>query len=103
IIRLWNLKSSKFVRTIKGHSGAVTSLTISPNGKNIISGSEDNTVRVWDLSKGRPIYILKGHSGIVRSVAISLDGNLIVSEVTAPEWPLIVRTNLLLFKFHNLI
>ena len=34
--------------TLKGHSGPVTSVSFSPDGKRIVSGSTDKTVKVWD-------------------------------------------------------
>ena len=36
--------------TLKGHSGSVLSVSFSPDGKRIVSGSYDKTVKVWDLS-----------------------------------------------------
>jgi len=42
--------------TLKGHSGSITSVSFSPDGKRIVSGSVDMTVKVWDarrLSKSR--------------------------------------------------
>ena len=36
--------------TLKGHSGGVTSVSFSPDGKRIVSGSGDNTLKVWDIS-----------------------------------------------------
>mgnify|MGYP002525352262 CR=1 FL=1 len=36
--------------TVEGHSGDVTSVSFSPDGKRIVSGSDDNTVKVWDIS-----------------------------------------------------
>ena len=36
--------------TLKGHSGFVSSVSFSPDGKRIVSGSYDNTLKVWDIS-----------------------------------------------------
>ena len=36
--------------TLKGHSGYVMSVSFSPDGKRIVSGSLDNTLKVWDIS-----------------------------------------------------
>ena len=36
--------------TLYGHSDSVTSVSFSPDGKRIVSGSHDKTVKVWDIS-----------------------------------------------------
>jgi len=40
------------VSELKGHSGGVRSVSFSPDGSKIVSGSDDNTIRVWDASTG---------------------------------------------------
>jgi WD40 repeat protein len=35
--------------TLKGHSGPVTSVSFSPDGKRIVSGSRDSSLKVWDI------------------------------------------------------
>jgi WD40 repeat protein len=65
--------------TLEGHSGGVTSVAFSPDGKRIVSGSYDNTVKVWDAETGQETLTLKGHSDYVRSVSFSPDGRRIAS------------------------
>ena len=36
--------------TLKGHSFGVLSVSFSPDGKRIVSGSGDNTLKAWDIS-----------------------------------------------------
>jgi WD40 repeat protein len=60
----------------------VYSVAFSPNGKQIVSGSEDNTVRLWDAATGALLQTLAGHSDPVFSVAFSLDGKQVVSGST---------------------
>jgi len=36
--------------TLKGHSDDVNSVSFSPDGKRIVSGSQDNTLKIWDIS-----------------------------------------------------
>ncbi|KAK6967090.1 WD40 repeat-like protein [Favolaschia claudopus] len=71
---------SRLEKIIQGHSEYVTSVAFSPDGKQIVSGSDDNTVRVWDAVTGVAIGSpLEGHSHWVTSVAFSPDGKQIVS------------------------
>jgi WD40 repeat protein len=38
-----------------GHSNHVNSVAYSPDGKHIVSGSEDWTVRIWDAAMGKEV------------------------------------------------
>ena len=37
---------------LKGHTGIITSCKFSPDGTQIVSGSEDKTIRIWDVARG---------------------------------------------------
>jgi WD40 repeat protein/formylglycine-generating enzyme required for sulfatase activity len=64
---------------LKGHSDNVGNVAFSPDGKRIVSSSNDKTLKVWDAETGKEMLTLKGHSGIVTSGAFSPDGKRIVS------------------------
>jgi WD40 repeat protein len=70
-------KPELVVRT--GHSALVWSVTFSPDGKILASGSRDNTVKLWDVATGAELRTLEGHSDYVNSVAISPDGKTLAS------------------------
>jgi WD40 repeat protein len=55
------------------------SVAFSPDGKQVVSGSDDNTVRLWDAATGAQLQTLKGHTGWINSVAFSPDGKQVVS------------------------
>ena len=44
-----------------GHSSWVRSVSYSPDGKHIVSGSWDNTVKVWDSQTGKEVNVLFCH------------------------------------------
>ncbi|PPQ90385.1 hypothetical protein CVT25_014677 [Psilocybe cyanescens] len=37
------------LKVLKGHTRSIRSVAFSPDGKQIVSGSDDNSVRVWDF------------------------------------------------------
>jgi serine/threonine protein kinase len=64
---------------LRGHVGTVRSVTFSPDGKMIASGSDDKTVKIWDAATGTILRSLRGHSGTVTSVFFSPDGKTLIS------------------------
>ncbi|KAF9472462.1 hypothetical protein BDN70DRAFT_774454, partial [Pholiota conissans] len=49
------------LKVLEGHSNYVTSVAFSSDSKQIVSGSNDQTVRVWDASMGKELKELEGH------------------------------------------
>ena len=43
------------VFVVEGHTNSIQSVTFSPDGKRIVSGSGDTTVRMWDAEMGKPV------------------------------------------------
>ena len=50
--------SGRLARTLEGHSDWVRSVSWSPDGGQLVSGSSDNTVRVWDAASGELLRTL---------------------------------------------
>ena len=67
------------VQKLTGHQGLVRSVAVTPDGRYIVSGSEDMTVRVWERDTGKEVQKLTGHQSGVTSVAVTPDGRYIVS------------------------
>ncbi len=87
------------VRTLTGHTDYVRAVAVTPDGRQIVSGSSDNTVRVWDLATGTLVRTLTGHTdGVtdgVEAVAVTPDGRQIVSgarDNTMRVWDLATGT-----------
>jgi WD40 repeat protein len=61
------------------YQDAANNATFSPDGKRIVTAS-DNKVRIWDAATGRPIGEgLKGHGDAMTRVAFSPDGQRVVT------------------------
>ncbi|KIK35353.1 hypothetical protein CY34DRAFT_587273, partial [Suillus luteus UH-Slu-Lm8-n1] len=80
-VRLWDVGTGQPVgEPLRGHTHSVTSVSFSPDGTRIVTGSWDNTVRLWDAGTGQPVgEPLRGHTSPVTSVSFSLDGTRIVT------------------------
>jgi WD40 repeat protein len=75
-------------------------VAVSPDGRFIVSGSDDKTVKVWDAASGRLLRSLDGHTDRVRAVAVSPDGRTIVSgshDRTIRAWDLVSGESRVLF------
>ena len=64
---------------IERHSHSITSIQFSPDGKRILSASQDKTVRLWDTISGAHLNTFEGHKDYVHSAAFSPDGDYVVS------------------------
>ena len=69
----------ELVGTLQGHSCIVNSVSFSPDGTKVASGSNDNTVKLWDVTSGECLQTLEGHSHYVNGVSFSPDGTKVAS------------------------
>jgi WD40 repeat protein len=75
-IKQWNVADGAEVRTIAGHTQAVTSLSVA--GAVLASASADASLRLWNTADGAAIRTVS-HGAAVSLVRLSADGKLLAS------------------------
>jgi WD40 repeat protein/uncharacterized caspase-like protein len=95
VVRVWDWRAGRTVRTIRGESGpgsegAIYAMALSPNGRWLAvggwmtpSGSTKNDdvgdIRLYDFETGELKALLKGHQDVVFALAFSSDSKLLIS------------------------
>src|SRR5262249_30683511 len=79
MVRLWNTAEGKELRALKGHTGQVSCVAFSLDGKRLASADSDGKVKLWDTATGQELRTFTGHTQGVYSVGFSPDGTRLAS------------------------
>jgi nucleoside phosphorylase len=77
---------------------------VTPDGRRVVSASDDETLIVWDLQTGAELATLDGHSAPVAGCAVTPDGRCVVSasdDETLKVWELETGKELATLKSHS--
>lgn len=64
-IKLWNISNDRFETNLQGHELVVTSISVDPENKFLISGSRDNSLKLWDLKMAKVVSDAKVSRNLV--------------------------------------
>jgi WD40 repeat protein len=87
--RLWDVATQKRIGQPMRHKNSVTCLAFIPDGRTILTGSEDKAAQLWDVATQRPIGTALHHEMAVDAVAFSPDGATVLTgsrDNTAQLW-----------------
>ena len=91
------VQDSRGQDTLEGHTAEVYSVSFSPDGTLLASGSLVGTLKLWDVVRREQIASLEGHTDVVFSVAFSPDGTLLTSaskDYTFKLWDVAKKENI---------
>ncbi|GAA5876744.1 hypothetical protein JCM8547_002035 [Rhodosporidiobolus lusitaniae] len=103
VVKVWELSKCKLRTNHFGHTGYISTVTVSPDGSLCASGGKDGVTMLWDLNEGKHLYSLEAGDAInalvfspnrywlcaatASSIKIfDLESKSIVDEIT-PEFP----------------
>jgi WD40 repeat protein len=79
-------------------------VAFSPDGKYVLTGSDDDTARLWDAATGAEVHAFSGHTGSVYDVAFSPDGKYVLTgsaDHTAKLWDAAAGAEVRTFSGHT--
>jgi WD40 repeat protein len=64
------------VVNLKGHTDAIRTLDLSPDGNYLASGASDNIIKIWEIKTGKCLQTLQGHTKGIFTLKFLPDGRL---------------------------
>ena len=84
-LQIWDVRTRRKISNLpdspgsQGHSGWVTSITFSQDGRTLVTGSADRTVLLWPTDSGRSLAPIKGHGSSITALALSSDKRYLIT------------------------
>lgn len=78
-VRVWSTQTSSQWPAYAGHSGIVSGVAISPDGKSLATADSTNTIRIWDALNGLLVHKFSSEDVVNFGLAFSPDGKRLAS------------------------
>ena len=77
--RIWDAQNATRIGAALQHHGAVHVANFSPDGKRLVTGSDDCHARIWEVSTSRELMPSLLHPSTVRQAIFSPDGRFVLT------------------------
>jgi WD40 repeat protein len=74
-----SLAQSRVRAVLRGHTSAANTVRFSPDGRRLVTSSDDHTARIWDVRSRRQVAVLRGHTKPVTHAFFSPNGSAIAT------------------------
>lgn len=101
---IWDLATYKQTYVLAGHTDTVYGVAVSPDAKQVVTASADQTARIWNVATGTLERVLRGHAAAIWSVKFSADGKTIATaseDSTVKLWDVATGTSRYTFAGHQ--
>jgi WD40 repeat protein len=79
-VKLWNVWTRQYIKTLQDNATRVRALSFSPDGKTLIGSSDDRSIKTWDVDSGKCLQTLTSATTTrLWSVKFSPDGEKLIS------------------------
>jgi WD40 repeat protein len=99
----YDVATTREVRTFRRHTAAVTGVAFMPDGKYLLTGSDDKTAMLWDVATGQQVRTFSGSDAGIGGLAVSPDGKYLVTidGSTARLWDVATGAQVRSFTGHT--
>jgi WD40 repeat protein len=75
---LWNTANGGVIQLLAGHKGRVNDARFSPDGKKLVTASDDGSLRIWQTERGDALVTWESGAGPLTAAAFLPDSRTLV-------------------------